>query len=151
MEITLSGRPIRIYHKSGMYRADVNGVHFCGSTEEGLLKALGEFHSVSVHIPDAPVHQKNWVEIILDESEPLCRKQTANLRLRDRREDPSAIEIVQKLENKKPYSQAAQEIQKRIGKDFALATHEDLAEHENNLVRRHKLMLELGEIYKLVN
>jgi hypothetical protein len=141
-----------------MWRIDHEGTHYCSQTIEGLVSALGEFHSVVVRKPDEPFvpvdECEKWCSVITNPMAPLAVRQEANIRVRQFAAQGSAQAqfIVDALDVKALYySPDAVKLSMNLDKDFALITNEELTENVKNLVLRAKLLNEIAAIYRGLN
>src|SRR5690349_6175613 len=71
-----SGLDIHIRFAHGMYRADVDGVHYCSQTVDGVLYGIGKRHSISVDVPVEIPRKKEVYEIVC-QSDKFSEKQEA--------------------------------------------------------------------------
>jgi hypothetical protein len=166
-----SGREIKIRFAHGMYRADVDGIHYCSQSVDGVLYGIGKRHSISVDVPIEIPRQKEVYEVVC-QSDKFSEKQEALQFVLDRasRGCQPSQKIVAKLcrnieksaetanaiaaELSRPemsgsriHEEAKRVTQKLNKKDLAYVTHNELTENIPDVVLRNGVMRLLIERY----
>ncbi len=136
-------------YSNGMWRACVDGVHFCGQTKQALLTALNHGRPGVVDNGAAPaplpLDPAEELASILRTGVSLEARQEARRRLLLMVADPAAIKYVEQLKQKPESSFYARDLCRRLGKsDFSDVTHMELVENVDNIVHRNQLILELS-------
>jgi hypothetical protein len=146
-DIHIGGKAHVPRFSDGMWRLDIGGNHFCSETEDGLFGAVGHFHAVQDRErgKNVPPPAKDWIAVIRDREEPLVRKQEAYRHIL-RGDDAESQRIAATLSSR-VLSLSARKLAEQLGKVFAFVTPEEMTAHVHDLVLRHRLLLELAELY----
>jgi hypothetical protein len=131
----------------GLYRAIVNGVNFCGSTREDLLKAIGFFFSTYTSNSDVIVERPlaERMRNVLFGKNTLEERQKAFAILDDLSNNPIASQTVSYIKTK-PTSFGATYLTKILGKsDFSYVTPVEISETVPSILHKAELLKELAE------
>jgi hypothetical protein len=136
-----------LYFSHEMWRADVNGVHYCAPDLEILYRIVHVVPQVEPE-PIRPLSELLYEKL---RKGTLEEKQSARQQLIDlvKNGDESAIQYLDKLPDT-PVSRNARYITMVLGKEeFEKLTFADLSANVPDLVLRNKLMSELESRFKL--
>lgn len=145
----INGAEITPRQSGGMWRADLQGIHYCSPTFEGLVHALQHCHSVEVRHPQPPAPPTDpivelcaqFIRSGLQEKQQLLRDLRAAAE-----HDTLAATVVRSLDNKPLPSRYALDFTRRLGrKDFLDVTYDEIVQFAPNIVVRNKLINELAE------
>ena len=131
----------------GMWRLDIGDIHFCSQTLDGLEAAVKTRHPFSVHeSKPEPVVELTGAAKYLDTlryGQSLAERQDARRRL-------LALGGHDHL-FARPLTSPAAVIAKKLGKPFDDLTIAELTQHVNDIVLRHKLILELSDRHTILD
>lgn len=144
-----SGKEILPLFSDGMYRVTVEGNNYCSSTLQGLIDAVGFFHSVYITTDPVVVPERPLAERLGEVLASICSledKQKAYFRLCALAADgnSTAAQIVSEIKGRS-VSFGASCVAAWAGKrDFAEVTSTDIAELVADVVHRKELLNELS-------
>jgi len=150
--VLYNGTLVDIRFEYEMFRADIDGVHFCAPTRESLENAIARVCS-AVRPEEVPEPLRPVSELLFEKLKngKLEEKQEARRRMFEllKNGDASVIKYLEMLPNT-PVSRDARYTTMMIGKkEFEDVSFEDLSQNVPDLVQRSKLMKELESRFTL--